>query len=270
LPTIFVLQAGQISPLILLGVVGFLYFHDGKRDRLAGAALVLVAVKPHLVYLLWVALLVWSVNGRRWSILGGGIAGGILAMLIPLACNPSALNEYRAALAHHPPEQWISPTPGAFLRLVFGAEHFWLQFVPTIVGLAWFALYWLKHRQTWNWPEHLPLLVLVSFATASYGAWPFDLVVLLLPAIQIGASVVAAERRTILRAAIATWVSVNGLALTLNLMRFESLWFAWITPTLLTSYYLFQRSTNRLGHFARSESPSLIKSRLLAEGANHA
>jgi hypothetical protein len=270
LPTIFVLQSGQIGPLLLLGLVGFLHFHERKLDWLAGAALVLVAIKPHLVYLLWIALLVRSVDRWRWSILGGGMAAGLIALLIPSACNPSVWMQYRDALAHHPPEQWISPTPGAFLRLLFGAEHFWLQFVPTIAGLAWFALYWLKHRRTWDWPEHLPALMLVSFATASYGAWPFDLVVLLLPVIQAAVWVVSARNPLMTRIALAAYLSINGLALGLNLLRFESLWFVWMTPALLACYLLLSGLRSRCVQSAASESLSSSKASLVGESVVHA
>jgi len=270
LPTIFVLQSGQIGPAILLGLIAFLHFHERKQSWLAGAVLVLVAIKPHLAYLLWVAVLVWSVDRRRWSILVGGGLTGLIALFIPLACNPSVWSQYREALAHHPPEQWISPTPGAFLRLLFGAEHFWLQFVPTLAGLVWFALYWGRHRRTWDWPEHLPLLLLVSFATASYGAWPFDLVVLLLPVIQAAVWVVTARYRVVLRFGLAAYFSINGLALALNLFRFESLWFVWMTPAILACYLLLRGLPNRVARVAAPPWSASPKPVLIGDTAGHA
>ena len=63
-PTLIVLRAGQIGPLILLGIVGFLHFERKGRLFLAGAACVLIAVKPHLVFLFWIALGLWALGGR--------------------------------------------------------------------------------------------------------------------------------------------------------------------------------------------------------------
>src|SRR5262245_46440074 len=235
LPTAFVLQAGQITPLVLLGVVGFLHFHR-RKDWLAGACTVLIAIKPHLLSLFWVGLLLWAVSQRLCSILLGGLAAGAAATLVAVACNPAVLGQYHDALLHRPPEQWVSPTPGAMLRLLFGKDPFWLQFLPTLAGLAWFLPYWWARRRQWDWSEQMPLVVMVSFLTACYGAWPFDLVVLLLPIMQ--AAVWTVERRSTFTAAsaVACYVALDGLALAMNLLQFPSFWFIWMTPAVLGGY----------------------------------
>jgi len=245
LPTLFVLQAGQIGPALLLGVVGFLHFERRGRGWLAGAATVLIAIKPHLAYLFWLALLLWSLDRRRWTVLLGGGLAGLTAMLIALLCNPTVISQYREAMGQHPPEQWISPTPGAFLRVLVGGEMFYLQFVPTLAGLAWFVPHWIRRRKTWDWAEQMPLLLLVSFVTASYGAWPFDLVVLLLPIVQLAVLVQTADRRSLFALALGAYLLINGLALTLNLLRFTSKWFVWMAPALLVSYLILRTLGNR-------------------------
>ena len=68
-PTLFVLNMGQIAPLILLGVVGFLHFEKHKYWGLAGCALPLIAIKPHLLYLFWIALLLWVFDRGKWRII---------------------------------------------------------------------------------------------------------------------------------------------------------------------------------------------------------
>jgi hypothetical protein len=75
LPTSFALLAGQISPLLLLGATGFLCAERRRHDFLAGASAALLAIKPHLAYLFWIAILVWCVR-RRWKVLLGGRPGG--------------------------------------------------------------------------------------------------------------------------------------------------------------------------------------------------
>src|SRR5260370_32694991 len=62
-PTFIVLRAGQIGPLILLGIVGFLHYERKGQLFLAGAACVLIAIKPHLLFLFWIALVLWAVDG---------------------------------------------------------------------------------------------------------------------------------------------------------------------------------------------------------------
>ncbi len=240
LPTAFALQAGQITPLVLLGVVGFLRFHR-INGWLAGACCLLIAVKPHLLYLFWPALWFWGIQQKRWGAFLGGLLTGAAALGVAIACNPSVLAQYHDALAHRPPEQWVSPTAGALLRLVFGEGHFWLQFVPTLAGLAWFVPHWLRHRRSWDWAEQTPLLIMVSLLTASYGAWPFDLVVLLLPLLAVAVRVALRPSPVLLGTALACWTAVDGVALAMNLLHAPSFWFIWMTPAVLAAYLLLRR-----------------------------
>src|SRR5713101_5883396 len=151
-PTFIVLRAGQIGPLILLGIVGFLHYERKGQLFLAGAACVLIAIKPHLLFLFWIALVLWAVDGMlsrpqldqgstawpipgprkhgtRWMVLLGGIVTGLIATAIAIFCNPSVCQQYWHALTHHPPEEWVSLTIGSILRLLLGENRFWLQFV---------------------------------------------------------------------------------------------------------------------------------------------
>src|SRR5262249_31119857 len=157
----------------------FLCMNRAGRPGLAGAAAVLLAIKPHLVFLFGFALLLWAVDRRRWRVLAGGALAGLAATALPPARHPPLLGPYWEALAHRPPAVWLSPTCGSLLRLAFGEDCFQLQFVPPLLGLLWFLVHWRRCRRTWDWGEQAPLLLLVSFLTAPYGAWPFDLVVLL-------------------------------------------------------------------------------------------
>jgi hypothetical protein len=239
IPTAFVLQAGQITPLVLLGLVGFLHFHQ-RNGWLAGACTLLIAIKPHLLFLFWVALLLWAVPRRQWSMLLGGLAAGGVATLVAWLCNSAVLAQYQEAMLHRPPEQWVSPTPGSMLRLMFGQNPFWLQFLPTLAGLAWFLPYWWTRRDRWDWAEQMPLLVMASFLTACYGAWPFDLVILLLPVIQAAAWTAKQAHRVTTITAVASFLGINGLALAMNVLHFPSFWFIWMTPAVLAAFLLLR------------------------------
>src|SRR4051812_19620704 len=195
LPTLFVLHAGQISAVVLAGVAGLLVVERAGRLWLAGACGVLIAIKPHLVYLFWIALAAWAVRRpvpTRWRLIAGGLLAGLAATAVPLASNPLVLDQYRDAMTHRTPEQWKSPTIGSLLREVFGEERFDLQFAPTLIGVVWLLMFaWQSRRREWEWPDRMPMLLLVSFVTASYGAWPFDLVILLPAVIQVAAGLAA-------------------------------------------------------------------------------
>jgi hypothetical protein len=254
LPTLFSLTVGQISPFVLLGAVLFLICIQQGRDALAGAAAVLLAVKPHLAYLFWIALLLWCVRERRWKVLGGGILTGLAAVLLAMACNPAVLGQYWYTFTHRPPAQYHSPTLGTALRLLLGDEQFRLQFLAMVPGLIWFGPYWWRHRTDWDWNQCLPLLLLVSVVTAAYGAWPFDLVLLLVPVVQVAAAVrdEAAIRR---RTAIVLYVTINVLAAAQLACEVEYFWFIWLAPALLLAYLGLRRASPPGGPAALSDCP---------------
>jgi hypothetical protein len=239
-PTLVVLKMGQVAPLILLGVAGFLHFERRGPGWCCGALAMLAAVKPHLIYLFWAALLLWILERRRWSVLIGAAFAGLLATAIPLLLNPDVIAQYRQAIHDEPPTVWVTSTVGALLRLWFGAEHAWLQFVPTMAGLAWFLPYWVKHRRTWDWAEQMPLLLAVSFATASFG-WLGDQVVLLLVVIR-GACWVLGSRRPVLGVvAISTYLGLNALAMLIGYLPVHQLYYVWTAPAALAGYLLLRR-----------------------------
>jgi hypothetical protein len=219
------------------------------RPWLAGTAGVLIAIKPHLVYLFWIALTVWALRRplpTRWKVIAGGLLAGLVATAIPAKFNPHVIDQYRDAMTHRTPEQWKSPTIGSILREGFGPERFDLQFVPMVFGILWIvAVGWRDRNRPWDWAERLPMLLLVSFVTASYGAWPFDLVILLPAVIHVAATLDVRHDRTRTIAALVAFVLINGIALAMNLGHFTSETFAWMAPSLLIAYVFLRpgRST---------------------------
>jgi hypothetical protein len=256
MPTVFALSSGQISLFLLLGAVLFLdCLRRAERnpnwEYLAGAATVLVAIKPHLAYLLWAGIAVDALARGRWRVVVGGALTGIVCAVLPLVFNPQVWNQYLYAMTHRTPEQWLMPTVGTLLRLAFGPEHFWLQFVPVTLGVLWFAWYRWQNRNDWNWQQQLPLVLLVSFITAPYGSWPFDMV-LLLPAVF--AMLVRAQPLTV-----AWLVAVNLGCLAMNLAQTGSFWFLWVSPAVLVLYAVHMRTQREQGaHASRSPEPVAV------------
>jgi hypothetical protein len=207
-----------------------------------------MAIKPHLVYLFWIAVAVWAIRRpvpMRWKVIAGGIVAGLIATAIPMACNPDVLGQYWEAMTHRTPEQWKSPTIGSYLRVWYageeGRDYFKLQYLPAFIGFVWLALEsWRTRHREWNWREQMPMILLVSFVTASYGAWPFDLVILL-PAVVVVAGELSrsGDRRTIGLALLA-YIAINGAALAMNLAGMTSDNFIWMAPAILLAYVLFR------------------------------
>lgn len=246
LPTLNVLLSEQIGPLILLGLVGFLHFEKRKQWWLAGSVLVLIAIKPHLLYLFWIALIFWALDRKRWAVLLGGAVSGLVATTIPLIFNPAVISQYfyLCTTAKPTPFDWATPTLGSFLRLLFGLEKVWLQFVPSLLGILWFLLYWHEHRRTWEWAEQLPPLLLVSVSTTSFG-WTFDQVVLLPAVIQAAVWTFHSHQPLTISLAMATYLTIDSVALTMNILRINDLWHFWMAPALLLTYLTLRSQINQ-------------------------
>jgi hypothetical protein len=182
-PVLFLLHMGQVSTLLVAGLVGFAWAAPRGKDAVAGAFLALTTVKPHVVHLVWVVAFYWILAGRRWRFAAGvaTVLGPSVALLA--ACWPRALLGYRAVLAH-PPLHYMPPTLAAVLRLLIDPSNARIQIalpmVVELVTLAWLVV----RRPAIDWRTWLGPVVLVSVPTAAYG-WCFDQVVLLIPYLAV-------------------------------------------------------------------------------------
>jgi hypothetical protein len=238
-PTLQVLQMGQIGPLILFGLVGFLFcIHES--GWVAGIATVLIAIKPHLFGVFAAALFLWTMHQRHWSVFGGAALTVTIIMACLLAANPHLIQQYLHCMTVHSPRDGQTPIIGSLLRIMFGLHQFWLQVIPQVIGLVWVAFYWYRRRDHWDWREELPLLVLVSLLTTPYGAWPFDLVVLLLPVIEIAARARQASRQQ-LTIIIAVYAAIQVPAMAMSVAGVDLFYFVWMPPALLLSYLGLRR-----------------------------
>src|SRR5262249_11268652 len=209
--------------------------------------------KPHLFGVFAAALFLWTIHQRRWSVFGGAALTVIVIMVCLLGANPHLIDQYWHCMTVHSPWGCRTPTLGALVRLLLDRNKVWLQMIPQIVGLVWVAVYWYRRRNQWDWSEQLPLLVLVSLLTTAYGAWPFDLVVLLLPVIEIAARTEKASR-THVAIVLAVYAAVALPALAMSVAGVDLFYFVWMPPALLVSYLGLRRM---LVHQPKP-SPSLV------------
>jgi hypothetical protein len=188
------------------------------------------------VLLFWLALVPWAIAQRRWRILAGAALAILAATAIGLAANPQVLRQYVDVMTHRPPDSFRTPTIGTLLREAWGAGPFWLQYLSLIPGVLWLAIYVWRHRRHWDWGQELPLLLLVSVLLAPYGAWPFDLVLLLVAVLRVAAAAPS-------RIALWLYVGINGTAALMVARFIHFFWFLWLTPALLLSYLGLQHVT---------------------------
>jgi hypothetical protein len=241
-PTLFLLLIGQVSGLPLLGIAGFLYFIRKDRPTLAGCCAVLTAIKPHLLPLFALALLLESTHRRsaRRAIATG--AGILLALgLLPLLWNSHVWSQYFEAMRRPPSEtletmrQFEHPTIGYELRLLMPGQPFTAQFIPGLLALLALVVYWLARRRSWQWEREMPLLVLVSVVSAVYGAWAFDLVILLVPIVQTTVRLTQSGTWKLI-GVVGTTYPVGNLLLLLTLSNKGSQSNPWISLVVLAGW----------------------------------
>src|SRR5258707_12815560 len=94
-----------------------------------------------------------------------------------VAIPPSNDHRFREMLQQQAIQHEFIPALSGMIRGIFFRRYFWVQFVPTGLGLLWSAWYYWKSRQIWNWRQHGPAVLVVSLLTTPY-SWMTDEVVL--------------------------------------------------------------------------------------------
>ena len=185
-PVLLCLRYAQTAPLMLLGTAGFLYFDKKARPVIAGMFMALTLVKPQLLYLVWLALLLRSIQKRQWKILSSAAGFVALLSLIALLIDPHSFQQYRELTKTPYLQAYASGVTAGIRKLFGGVGTFWIQLVPPVCGLGWFAVYWRRHSKNWSWSENLPMLMTISVLTSAYG-WLFDQTLLTVAVVALAA-----------------------------------------------------------------------------------
>ena len=245
-PTYLVLYLSQITPLVLLGVTGFLYYQERRQWWLAGLVLPLVAIKPHLASFFWLALAASALRKKSWQTIASGVISGTLATLVPFLLSPSIFHDYLELLVKlEPPSRWATPTLGKALGAFLGVNDVLVSYLPFLCGLVWFSFHWKRYRNNWNWTEQMPLILLVSQATSVF-AWTFDQIILLPALIEATVWSIRGGRFRIVSFACTVFILVNLP----QLLRFKGIlfrnefWLFWMVPVFLFAYGVFRSKIN--------------------------
>ena len=232
LPGPVVLSLGQIGPLILAGIVGFLSLVRRQLHFKAGVVTLLIALKPHLLFLYWIVLLFWIVRTRRWLLAAGAATALVVGTALPMLFYRDLIEGYLSLVAkesifHHP-----STTLGAFLRWMLGWEKIWLQLFPMLPGILWAAWYWRRHGRDWDWDTRLPLVLLVSVVTACYG-WVFDQTVLYPALFQAVGWLLKTGQRNERLVAVLCYTFINFAGFVLMGLGLNGVAYVWMAPAWL-------------------------------------
>jgi Glycosyltransferase family 87 len=237
-PALICLLAGQIGIFLLLGVVLFLYLLR-KRPFLAGAALLLCALKPHLFVSFFAVLLVWAVTCKAYRMLAGFSAALLASCALAFWLDAYAWSQYFLMMLHGGALDEPVPALSVAFRFLIDRHAVWLQFIPETLACIWALWYFWTRRNRWSWMDHGLLVLLVSVMCAPY-CWITDEAVLL-PAIVTGLYWAVKSRRLVL---------LLGLVAGIALIEFfaanveiTTLYYLWTTPAWL-AWFLIARASN--------------------------
>lgn len=180
-PVMMCVAAGQTATFLLLGVSLFLHF-ERRRPFMAGLALLLPAMKPHLFLLFWPLLVLDCWRRRSFVVLAGLAAGMAVASGLAMGFDPRVWEHYAEAVRAEGIENQFLPNLACGLRAL-RPSAVWLQGVPAVIGVA-VALWAWTRRRAWEWPRDGALIFGASVVVAPY-SWPTDLA-LFLPALLAG------------------------------------------------------------------------------------
>jgi hypothetical protein len=238
-PALACLLAGQIGIFLLLGVTLFLYLHASK-PHLAGAALLLCALKPHLFLPFGVVLIAWIALRKAYPILTGALLALLASLALILLLDPGIWVQYIHGERGENIQNLFIPCVSALLRLAIDRNAVWLQFLPACAGCAWALWYFRTRRERWDWMDGGLLLLMVSVLVAPY-AWFTDEVILL-PAILAGLYRASDRGRSLV-----PFGCIAGVALieVLAGVKLPSGLYLWTAPAWLAWYLYAVRGTGQ-------------------------
>lgn len=252
-PAVSSIISGQSSPFLLLGFALFLHLHR-SRPFLAGASLLLMAIKPHLFLVLWAVLLVDCIYRRTFQILAGGAAALAAATAFSICLDPHIWSQYFAMLRASALNHEIFPTISMLFRMLIDAKAVWLLFIPSACAILWALWFYMRKRQVWDWNTHGMLLMLVAVAASPYG-WFTDSIVLL-PSIVFVLGLPNKSKHSI------TMLMIINTGALLLLFVFHppltSAAYAWMPASLLAWFLYATRRPPRHGHDSATQFAETI------------
>jgi hypothetical protein len=239
-PIYYTFVRGQIVPLILLGIVGFLHFERQKKWFLAGVFVCLLGIKPQDTYLFLLALLFWIFYKKQWGILLGAGCVTLLITAIPLFYNHDIFFQYYTEiLANSFQRKWQTPTSGYWLISLVGTKNHFFEYLPTIVGTGWAFYHWHRNYTKWEWAEQVPLLLFVSLMTTFY-VWSNDYLLLIVAIIQASVWLSNEPLRLHSKFMIFLYVLINLMAWVIVFSFHSEKWAFWMVPALFINYLLIR------------------------------
>ena len=246
-PALHCLNAEQIGLILALSLSLFLYLHE-KRPFLAGAALSLLTLKPHLFVPGMVVVIAWAFWEWRVRLIAGAAISTALLCAAAWFIDPLGWHEYRALLHDVAVgNEWI-PCVSILLRSHLPGAPVWAQYIPSAlssIGALWL---YLKNRESWDWRERAPMLIAFGIVTAPY-TWFTDQAAM----VPLALFALARPARSLF-----TFAALNGALMLLPLasVNLHSVWLAWSSAAFF-AWTVFDRWSVHVEGRGRVLKPAL-------------
>nr|MBC7243929.1 DUF2029 domain-containing protein [Chloroflexota bacterium] len=179
-PSLVTISLGQISGLLLIGlVVSACWLHNG-RDKLAGAALFLTTIKPQVTYFVLLLVVLWVIHHRRWRVFWGMAAALGVSLIILWVIFPRWVSAYFHLVNGHAFFQYSTSTIGGLVYMLLGTNL--LRFAGILLLFSIPCM--LRMADSYGWLTAMNVALLVSVPLAPYG-FTFDQVVLVPAVVQL-------------------------------------------------------------------------------------
>jgi hypothetical protein len=239
-PILQVLGFAQATPLVLAGLVLFLAWHK-SRPALAGLALNLILVKPHLLYMMLVVLILEFFRRCDTDIIDmalGWLLGFLTLTLITAIASPAAGAGYLEAPS---PGHLCTWSVASQIRcVVMESAQDWRSFMFVPLGIIAGLWYYRHNRHRWSWFEHGPVLALLSLATTPFH-WSFDLILVFWPLLWLYRKAIRPRlhRSKDVRLVIGGWAALH-LPVMAGYYVFVVLeWYWWWLPWIVSLWMYF-------------------------------
>lgn len=243
--TLVSLYMGQINTLVVLGLALFIFLDSTKREFLAGACLILVTIKPHLVILTLPLLMLNAIWKKKLKLPAGFVSALVTCAFILWNIYPLWLNSFWQVITSGMSSFRETPTiPGLLVHAGYGYGK-WLWIV--VLSLA--IIIWWKLKEKVNQRILIDTTILIGMLVSPIG-WSYDQVVLLIPLFHVFEWMVRGNltKGNIIVITLILTVA-NLISIYERTLSVSEVWFFWI-PLVTIIVYIFswkQKQVKNLG-----------------------
>lgn len=235
--TIVYLASGQITGLLLLGILLSIYCLERKWDYYAGIALLLTTIKPHLSYFAVLLILIYILKYRRWKVLIGLVCAALASAIVFWIITPGWVKDYATLVSDLPYNLLYTSTIGSFVSTKFNTNIF--KYLAVLLLFLFKPL--INSVEKEGWLSSTNQALLLSLPISPFG-FNFDQILILPSIVQIiywSASHQLTRKTTLIIALSLVFVNLLIAKLT-SINELEQYWFFWI-PFAVLGIFLFAK-----------------------------